>query len=456
MRWNPLRREPQPKAMIETTPFPLDWFTGPFGTQYPVFGTSLVGTQEVISPDFLGHVQQAFKGNPIVFACVETRMLFFQEARFVYREINDARPGDYFDSDNLEPLRRPWPNGHTPDLLALAEVWTSCAGNFFAARRGNFIKPLRPDWVGIILGSMQDPDIDEFDVDAEVIGYVYQPGGPYNVGGEPEFFTPEEIAHYMPIPDPEFPFRGMSWMTPIIQDLLADKEQTAHKRKFLESGATPNLAIKLNVEKVEEFEAWVQKFRETREGSFGNPYQTLFLASAADPIVLGSNFTELDFTNTQGAGEVRIAAAARVHPTLLGIAEGLRGSSLSQGNVKEIARQFADTVMRPLWHNFANSMASIIDVPDGAELWYDDRDIPALQEDEASAANILQVQATTLSSLITAGFTADSAVEAVKSNDLTRLEHSGLVSVQLLPPGQDRTPQQDASSNGRVSDPVLE
>lgn len=451
MKWvNPLKRKVEVGASVDNVPWDMS-FIGPFGTEYPLFGQTIIGTRESVSPDFLGHVQQMFKTNPIVFACVETRMLFFQEARLVFREIIDGRPGDYFDDPVIDPLRHPWPNASTADLLALAEVWASCAGNFFAVRRGKQIKPMRPDWVSIVLGSMSDPDIAEFDVDAEVIGYVYQPGG-WNGGGDPEFFSPEEVAHYMPIPDPEAPWRGMSWMTPIIQDLLADKEQTAHKRKFLEAGATPNLAIKLNVEKVEEFEAWVEKFRETREGGVGNPYRTLFLASAADPVVLGSNFTELDFTNTQSAGEVRIAVAARVHPTLLGLNESLSGSSLSQGNVREIARQFADTVMRPLWHNFANSMSSIIEVPKNAELWYDDRDIPALQEDEATAADIVQVQATSLSSLITAGFTPESAVEAVNSNDLSRLKHSGLVSVQLLPPGES---DNSSRSNGRAPiDPV--
>lgn len=453
MRWvNPLSRT-KTGASVDQVPWDMS-FTGPFGIDYPLFGTTIVGTPENIAPNFLDYVRHAFKANPIVFACVETRMLFFQEARLVFREIADGRPGDYFDGPALDPLKHPWQNGSTPDLLALAEVWASIAGNFFAVRRGNFIKPMRPDWTSIVLGSLQDPEMDQFDIDAEVIGYIFQPGGPAS-GLEPEFFGPEDVCHYMPIPDPEAPYRGMSWITPIIQDLLADKEQTSHKRKFLEAGATPNLAIKLNVDKVEEFEAWVEKFRETREGGIGNPYRTLFLASAADPVVLGSNFTELDFSSTQGAGEVRIAVASRVHPTMLGLAEGLRGSSLSQGNVKEIARQFADTVMRPLWHNFANSMASIIDVPEGAELWYDDRDIPALQEDEQVAAEIIQVQATSLSTLITAGFTPDSSVIAVNANDLSRLEHSGLVSVQLIPPGE----QQDAngSSNGRVvEEPVVD
>jgi hypothetical protein len=240
----------------------------------------------------------------------------------------------------------------------------------------------------------------------------------------------------MPLPDPEVPFRGMSWMTPVIHDMLADKEMVSHKRKFLEAGATPNLAVKLNVEEVEEFEAWVQKFREAREGELGNPYRTLFLSAAADPVPIGTDMTQMDFTKVQAAGEVRIAAAAKVHPAYAGFSEGLHGSSLSQGNLSEINRQFANTLMRPLWRNFANSLETIIDVPPNSELWYDDRDIPALQQDETDAAKVLQIQAATIVSLITGGFDPESVVEAVQANDLSRLDHTGALSVQLYPGGQ--------------------
>jgi hypothetical protein len=92
-------------------------------------------------------------------------------------------------------------------------------------------------------------------------------------------------------------------------------------------------------------------------------------------------------------------------------------------------------------------MARLISVPGGSQLWYDARDISFLQEDERDAADILSVQAAAVNSLITAGFDADSVVEAVDSGDLTRLKHSGLYSVQLRPAGAD-DPVMDATTNG--------
>jgi len=438
-----------PKASINQVPWDMS-FIGPFGVEYPLFNQSIVGNKEQVGQDFLSFVQRIYKRSPIVFACVMNRMLLFSEARFLYREVVDGRPGDYFDDPRLDILRKPWPNGNTSDLLSIAEVFVSLSGNFFAVRRGDRLKTMRPDWVTIVLGSMQDPDVDAVDIDAEVIGYIYNPGG-MAPESELEYLSPDEVAHYMPLPDPEAPFRGMSWITPVLQEALADHEMTSHKRKYLEAGATPNLAVKLNVEKVEDFEAWVQKFREAREGEFGNPYRTLFLASAADPVPIGSDMQALNFASVQSAGEVRIAAAAKVHPAYAGFSDGLKGSSLSQGNLQEINRQFADTLMRPLWRNFAESLETLIGVPrENSQLWYDDRDIPALQADETDAAKVLQIQAATIGSLIQAGFDPESAVEAVNANDLDRLEHTGLTSVQLHSPGAIPAPSQ----NGNHAEPA--
>jgi hypothetical protein len=75
--------------------------------------------------------------------------------------------------------------------------------------------------------------------------------------------------------------------------------------------------------------------------------------------------------------------------------------------------------------------------PSAARLWYDDRDIPALQEDEKDAADIQHVKAATISQLVREGFTADSVVMAVDAGDMTLLKHTGRLSVQLQKPGED-------------------
>ena len=94
--------------------------------------------------------------------------------------------------------------------------------------------------------------------------------------------------------------------------------------------------------------------------------------------------------------------------------------------------------MRPLWRNFAGSMETLVPPPHGsAELWYDDRDVAFLRQDRKDLASITQVQAATISSLVSAGYKPDAAIQAVMADDLSLLkgQHTGLYSVQLQPPG---------------------
>jgi hypothetical protein len=68
-------------------------------------------------------------------------------------------------------------------------------------------------------------------------------------------------------------------------------------------------------------------------------------------------------------------------------------------------------------------------------LWFDDRDIPFCQEDVKDAADIKSVEAQALRTLVDAGFDPASAVDAVRTGDMSLLKHSGLYSVQLQPAG---------------------
>jgi hypothetical protein len=100
--------------------------------------------------------------------------------------------------------------------------------------------------------------------------------------------------------------------------------------------------------------------------------------------------------------------------------------------------------MWPLWRNAAGSLARIINVPSDAELWVDGRHIPFLREDSKDIAEIKVSQSLAIKQLTEAGFEPDSVVEAITTDDLTRLKHTGMTSVQLLPPGTPKTPDTPA------------
>jgi phage portal protein BeeE len=225
----------------------------------------------------------------------------------------------------------------------------------------------------------------------------------------------------------------MSWLTPVIRETLADQAATDHKLKFFENAATVPYAVKFDAGTARAvFESSVEAFKAQHQGT-ANAYKTLFLAGGMDVTPIGSDLKQVDFKVTQGGGETRIAAAAEVPPIIVGLSEGLQAATYS--NYQLAMRRFVDLTMRPLWRNAAGSLSVLITVPGGAELWYDDRDIPALHESSRDAAEIQQLEAQTIHTLISAGFEPDSVIDAVTAGEFNRLTHTGLYSVQLQPAG---------------------
>jgi phage portal protein BeeE len=420
--------------------------------RYPMHGSTL-GGDERIENDFEGYVRQAYKDNGVIFACILARQLLFSETRFQFRRFAGGRPGDLFGDPLLALLEQPWPGGTTGELLARMESDASLAGNFFATTaddhgrigRGSRGGPgrravrIRPDWVTIVSGSpsgSQSPHA----LDAKIVGYQYLPPGSPD---DEMLLLPEEVCHYSPIPDPHARWRGMSWLTPVLREIEADKAATVHKGRFFRNGATPALSVSLDKDvSVEAFEKFKAAFELNHKGA-DNAYRTLFLGGGADVKPLTMDLRQLDFKMTQGAGETRIAAAARVPPVIVGLSEGLAAQTYS--NYNQAKRHFGDGTIRPLWRMAAASLQPLVDRGDGAQLWYDDRDISFLREDLRDAAEIQGREADTVRTLIEAGYEPDTAVKAVTTGDFTVLVHTGYVSVQLQQRGANPAP----SLNGR-------
>ncbi|MFC5996943.1 phage portal protein [Pseudonocardia hispaniensis] len=454
---NLLRRALRPAPAAVEQRFGWDDYAnllGAFGFGGHSYGLGLTQTlpgqsEEKLEANFPALVQGALKRNGVIFACILTRMLVFSEARFQFRRLQNGRPGDLFGTKDLQLLERPWRGGTTGDLLTRMLLDADLAGQAYLTKQGvgsrRRVRRLRPDWVTIILGSENEPELGADALDADLLGYIYQPGGPTSTA-KPVLLMPEEVAHFAPIPDPVASYRGMSWLQPIIPELQSDSAATTHKLKFFENGATPNMVVSIDPSvSVEAFKRF-KEVMETEHRGLANAYKTLYLGGGADAKVVGSDLRQLDFKLTQGAGETRIAAAAGVPPVIVGLSEGLQSATYS--NYGQARRRLADGTMRPLWRNAAGSLATLVPPPEGAELWYDDRDIPFLREDRKDAAEIQGTQATTIRQLVDAGFTPDSAIRAVESEDWALLAHTGLFSVQLRPPN----PQQEQQPT--KSDPI--
>lgn len=428
-----------------------------------VFTVASSPDRERIGNDLQAYVSAAYKASGPVFACIAARQLVFAEARFQWVRRTNGRPGDLFGSSELGLLERPWGNGTTGELLARMEVDASLAGNSYwttvddlgrygrasAGGPGRRLAWLRPDWVTLIVASPSEHPDGPDALDARVVAFEYLPRrrGALTDESRAILLLPDEVAHYSPLPDPDARFRGMSWLTPVLREIEADKAATKHKLKFFENGATPALSVSLKIEDAEKFDRFVDLMDSQHKG-VDNAYKTLYTAGGADVKPLTADMRQLEFKATQGAGETRIAAAARVHPVILGLSEGLAGSSLNAGNYGAAKRSFADGTIRPLWRIAAASLRTLV-MPSsgpltepGVELTYDDRDIAYLREDARDTAEIQRVQAEAIRNLIDAGIAPDAAVAYVRDNDLGALvgQHSGLYSVQLQPAGTTTQP----------------
>jgi hypothetical protein len=242
----------------------------------------------------------------------------------------------------------------------------------------------------------------------------------------------------------------------VLREIDTDRQLTEHKAGFLERGATPSFALKypetfgMGADGDEKRTAVVQTFREQQEG-VANAWKALHVFGGADPVSLGTNFRDLDYKAVQGAGETRIASRARVPAAVLGISEGLQGSALNAGNFGQARRQFGEQFAYPSWRQMCEALAPLVQVPAGAELWYDTTDVAFLREDAKDAADVNFTQSQAIKQLIEAGYDPDAAVKAITGGDLSLLSgtHTGLVSVQLQPPGAQAQPSAPApSSNG--------
>jgi hypothetical protein len=429
------------------------WFTFQ-GQQYGVALNSgtLNQKQEEIPTNFAAYASQLYRSNGVVFACIVARASLFAEARFQFRQMRNGQPGDLFGSQALEPLETPQPSKTTADLLFEALVDVDIGGNWFGARLGREVRRLRPDWMTIVMGSPTDDKVTGWDLNAQLLGYIYQPGGPGS-GRDPVVLFPEQVAHFAPYQDPLAVYRGMSWLTPIVQEVQADQAATNHKLKYFENGATPNAVISLDPEvSLEAFEKFQAMFEAKYGDAAASAYKTWFLGGGAKAQVIGTNLQEVSLRETQGAGELRIAMAAGVPPPILGAPGGMETAPYSAYPFAR--RRMADLTIRPLWRNMAASLSRIVDVPRGSELWYDERDIAFLKEDVKERAEIELIRAQAIKFLTESGYSPKSVVDAIAAEDVRRLDHTGVFSVQLQEPGSpngaDKPPQLPPAQQGRA------
>jgi hypothetical protein len=398
---------------------------------------------EQVRPDFASYCTALYANNGIVFALMAVRQLAFSQIRMQWQTLNKGRPGDLYSTPDLAQFEKPWDGGTTQDLLAKMITDADLAGNSYWTITGGEMVRLRPDWVDIVLAPRDvavprnDGNMGMGTLGLKKVGYLYWEGG-RGVSKDPVPLLPDEVAHFAPLTDPLATYRGMSWLTPLLRELATDRAMVEHQNQFFQRAATPNMVVKHDPQvSVEDAKRFKLAF-DTEYGGVHNAWKTMHLGGGADVTVVGADFKQMDFKLIQGHGETRIAAAAGVPPIIPGFSEGLASATYS--NYGQALRRFSGLTLHPLWKSAAGSLQTLLKGHPGSRLWYDTRDVEFLREDAQDLAEVQQTQAATVSSYISAGFTPESAVQAVRDDDLAVLEHTGLVSVQLWVPGAQTDP----------------
>lgn len=428
-----------------------DWILSFGGHQYPLgMQQTIRGDKEPPPTTFEAYAVQLFGANPVVWSAVQARKAVFSQGRFKLRR---KRNGELWGGEReLGLLERPWTGGTTKKLLTRSLLHADIGGNAYALNIPGQERPriqlMRPDYVTIVMGSELQSDEPTLAEDAELVGYMYAPPGI-----KPRFYFADEVGHFAPMPDPLATFRGMSWFTSVVREVLGDKQATEHKLKFFEAGATPNLIIKFDVSQtVSQIQAF-KDLAESDHAGLANAYKTLYLGGGADPMIVGKDLQQLDFAATMGKAETRILMAAGVHPVIAGASEGMQGASLNAGNFVAIRRLFSDIHLQDLWGDVASAFSTLAKVPSDSELVIDHRHVPFLQDDAKDEAEIQREQSRTIAALVRDGFTPDSVVAAVVANDMSLLVHSGLMSVQLQAPVDPDADMADPADDDDADDP---
>lgn len=449
-----------------------DWlgWMGWQGVTYPLNQTKMtLGDEpmEQIQANFESQAVNAFGSNPVVYACEALRAHVFSAVTFQWQLLINGRAGQMFGTEQLSILERPWFGGTTQDLLNRMIIDGDLAGTCYLYKTRDLnnrpeILRLRPDWTYVI---MTPRKVNGARLGWLREGYAYYEDGLHS-GNDPVIFGPDELYVFTPNGvDPMANWRGQSWLTPVVREIEADGLMTRHRRKFFENGATPNMIVSYPVQvKSDQIEKF-QKIMEAEHAGVDNAYKRVYLGGGADVTVVGSNFQEITFKETQGGGETRIAAAAGTPPVLVGLSEGLQGSSLNSGNYQQARRRMADITAHPLWANVSGTLGPLVGAPPPARtsgldlgkrntaavrLWYDSRHVPFLREDEKDQAEITSIRSQAIRSLVDVGFDAESVKSAILSDDFSLLTHTGLFSVQLQPPmtpediAQQKQDQQNA------------
>lgn len=328
--------------------------------------------------EYLNHVQNGYKANPIVAACVG----------LLSSTMNEPPLGVANDDGTVNvnhPLavtfRRPNP------YMGQAQFWAQC-WQFLSLSGNAYLKLIRGD-MGNLSGFLVYGDAHVAPIRDEngwITGYVYES---QNVK---QYWSAADVIH---IRHPLYidPLRLDMGMSPI--EVCWDKVQTYNELQssiysLVASNMVPSglLTAPGDVPKtaVDQIRQQLQKRRNSKGMERTDP---LVLGAGMNYVQMGLDAQRIQATETLRDLEAAICAAFRIHPAVIGSSAGLSISTYN--NLQSAYAEYTTLLRVPMWNALEEQLEAGLsrDYP-GVQLAFDLSQVQALQPDVDEASIIAQ------------------------------------------------------------------
>lgn len=287
---------------------------------------------------FRSLVQEGYRGNGIVFACISALAFAFPEPQIkVWKETPAGRQWL-----RLHPLakllRRPNPDMGFARLMLYTIVYLTIGGNCY------WYKVRSASGKVVELWPMHDGQM------APVAGGDRLIGGYELDTGEKKIpIASRDVVHFMWMPDPLTPWRGIAPLVAVAREVDMDNEATRYIFSLLKNDAMPRLALvipeTMDTSDPDTRERLKSEWQQEQGGE--NRGRVALLDGGMDIKQIALNLKDLEMNLLRRVPESRITAAFRVPAIVAGAAIGLENATYN--NSKELVLFFTERTLVPLW-----------------------------------------------------------------------------------------------------------
>lgn len=290
-----------------------------------------------VAPTFRSLVQEGFRANGVVFACVSRLGLSFPEAKLVHYTERGGIKRAVPESPITALLRRPMPQMGASELLALTIMYLAISGNAYwykvRSRRG--VEQLTP---------LSDAHIRPIPGGTRLVSH-YERQDDDGSSVIPREIPAGDIVHFKWLPDPLAPWEGMAPLRAVAREIDADNEMNRYLYALLKNDAIPRMILtstlpgKLDQERIRA--QWYSGHGGDKRGGIA------ILEGGLKAERLSLSLSELAMEALHRVPEARICAAFQIPPTVAGINVGI--DQMTYDNVTGLRRYFTEDTLMRLW-----------------------------------------------------------------------------------------------------------